>query len=519
MYSKGQRGKAVEAFARFDHGHADAVAGLGCPTTSALRGWWREHQLRGDEFLERSCREPRYPDGKRRAAVDCYLGHGKGLTRTIGAMGHPSREMLGAWIDGLAPGQRRYRGPNPKRGALPMETRARAVAELEARAGGAAEVAERHGVSRVAPYAWRREILGHNEGDPGGRGVPVSRPYDDLPDGIRESERMRSDLRAQVRKLRLEMDVRQATLEIPKKGPGTDPSRLANAERAATASPLRPRWGLKDLPAPMQMAKGSHEYAAAALVRPGSAERAESRAAVVKAFDDSGGTHGHRRIVAQTGAGERAVRTIMDEGGLVARAAKKRRRHGSYQGEASEAPDDLPRDGRGRRHLRAGRPNALWATDVTELRIPAGKPHLPPTTDCLDGMPMGWAMSASPDAGMANSSLMGACARLREGEHPKGHSDRGCHHRWPERIKICDGHGIVRSMPGEGRGPDNARAEGFFGRPKTEFLYGGDWGGVTPDGFADVLDAYLRWHRDVRLKGDLGYRGPMQYRRDLGLIA
>lgn len=269
----------------------------------------------------------------------------------------------------------------------------------------------------------------------------------------------------------------------------------------------------------MQMAKGSYEYAAAALVRPGSAERAESRAAVVKAFDDSGGTHGYRRIVAQTGAGGWTVRTIMDKEGLVARTAKKKRRHGSYQGEASEAPDDLLRDGRGKHHLRAGRPNELWVTDVAGFRIPAGKPYLPPIIGCFDGMPMSWAMSASPDAGMANSSLMGACARLREGERPKGHSDRGCHCRWPGWIKTCDGHGIVRSMPGEGCSPDNARAEGLFGRPKVGFFYGRDWGGVTPDGFADVLDAYLGWYRDVRPRSDLGYRGPMQYRRDLGLIA
>jgi len=33
-----------------------------------------------------------------------------------------------------------------------------------------------------------------------------------------------------------------------------------------------------------------------------------------------------------------------------------------------------------------------------------------------------------------------------------------------------------------------------------------------------MLDAYLRWYRDVRLKSDLGYKSPMQYRRDLGLI-
>lgn len=74
-------------------------------------------------------------------------------------------------------------------------------------------------------------------------------------------------------------------------------------------------------------------------------------------------------------------------------------------------------------------------------------------------------------------------------------------------------------MSRKGCSPDNARAEGFFGRLKIEFFYGRDWNGVALDEFADMLDAYLRWYRDVRLKSDLGYRSPMQYRRDLGLIA
>lgn len=120
---------------------------------------------------------------------------------------------------------------------------------------------------------------------------------------------------------------------------------------------------------------------------------------------------------------------------------------------------------------------------------------------------------------MANSSLLGACSQLKEGEHPTGHSDRGCHYRWPRWIGICDEHGIVRSMSRKGCSPDSARAEGFFGRLKIEFFYGRDWSGVALDEFADMLDAYLRWYRDVRLKSDLGYKSPMQYRRDLGLIA
>ena len=107
--------------------------------------------------------------------------------------------------------------------------------------------------------------------------------------------------------------------------------------------------------------------------------------------------------------------------------------------------------------FRAGAPNELWITDVTEFRIPAGKTYLSPIIDCFDGMPISWTISATPDAEMANSPLLGACAQLKEGEYPKGHSDRGCHYRWPWWIRICDEHGIVRSMPREGCRPDNAR--------------------------------------------------------------
>lgn len=132
MYSAEQRAKAVETFARFGCGAADTIAELGYPSRATLRNWWREYQIGGDEFLAREHRRPRYSDEEKRGAVDHYLEHGKSLARTIRAMGYPSREVLASWVDELAPGRRKYRGPNPKKGVLPIETKAQAVAELEA---------------------------------------------------------------------------------------------------------------------------------------------------------------------------------------------------------------------------------------------------------------------------------------------------------------------------------------------------------------------------------------------------
>lgn len=154
----------------------------------------------------------------RQAAADCYLAHGKSLARTMRKMGYPaSREYLCDRIDELAPGQRTYRGPNQKADAIPLEEKIQAVAELESRNGTAAEVAARHGVSRTAPYIWRREISGDDVGDTEEKGVPVSKEFDDLPDDVEVLQDMLREAKTQLGKVQLELDVRQATLEIVKK--------------------------------------------------------------------------------------------------------------------------------------------------------------------------------------------------------------------------------------------------------------------------------------------------------------
>ena len=354
---------------------------------------------------------------------------------------------------------------------------------------------------------------------------PASRQYDKPPTDEAELAQTALDLRAEVRRLQTGPDVRSATLETVKKDLGTDPNRLTNREKALLVDSLRGRWKLRELLAAVGMAKSSYEYAANALKRPETEKERAVREAVVRAFEDNGGTYGYRRLLPEVNdapgikVGEWTVRKIMKERDLVACAPRKKRRYSSYVGEVSEAPENTCLDERGRHHFDADKPNELWVTDITEFRIPAGKCYLSPVIDCFDGMPIGWSIGTSPDAELANSSLRQACAQLKEGEHPRGHSDRGGHYRWPGWIGICDEHGIVRSMSRKGCSPDNSRAEGFFGRLKVEFFYGRGWRGVSIEEFMEMLDSYLVWHRDKRRKSDLGYMSPKQYRMSLGLIA
>ena len=528
MYSMEQRKTAIETFIKFDHSYADTIAELGYPTRACLRNWWNEYKKTGEVPESKFATDPRYTAEMKQRAVEHYLDHGRSLARTMRALGYPkSREVLGYWIDEMAPGQRKYRGPNPKTPPTPIERKVQVVAELEARTGPASAVAERHGVSRIAPYVWRRELMGHNGGDDKTKekGVPVSKEFDDLPDDVEALQDMLREAKLQLRRVQLELDVRRATLEIVKKDPGADPNRLTNQEKAAMVTALRERYRLCEILPVACMAKSSYEYARNAQIKGETGEHAAARKAVVEAFESSGGTYGYRRVQAQVNAsgdmhvGEWTVRSIMEDEGLAARVARRKRRYSSYQGEISEAPDNLLRDGRGRHDFSADRPNEKWITDVTEFRIPAGKVYLSPIVDCFDGMPLSWSISTSPDAEMANSSLVGACEFLGEGDHPLIHSDRGCHYRWPGWIGICEEHGLVRSMSRKGCSPDNSRCEGFFGRLKIEYFYGRDWDGVTIEEFVGMLDAYLRWYRDVRIKSDLGYVSPRRYRESLGLAA
>lgn len=63
---------------------------------------------------------------------------------------------------------------------------------------------------------------------------------------------------------------------------------------------------------------------------------------------------------------------------------------------------------------------------------------------------------------------------------------------------------LTRSMSHKACSPDNAACEGFFGRLKNELFYPRDWKSVTVEQFIEVLDDYIRWCNEKRIKIPLG---------------
>jgi putative transposase len=208
---------------------------------------------------------------------------------------------------------------------------------------------------------------------------------------------------------------------------------------------------------------------------------------------------------------EKVVQRLMKQESLVV-AKPKRRRYGSYLGEISPAPENLIN-----RDFQAAAPNEKWLTDITEFQIPAGKVYLSPIIDCFDGLVISWSIGTHPDAELVNTMLDAAIDKVADGDARPIVSDRGAHYRWPGWLSRTADAKFARSMSRKGGSQDNAACEGFFGRLKTELFYPRDWRTTTIDQFIEVVDSYIRWYNEKRIKISLGSLSPIEYRQSLGL--
>ena len=324
------------------------------------------------------------------------------------------------------------------------------------------------------------------------------------------------ELQRQVYRLQLEKDVLEKAAEIIKKDEGVSLEELTNREKAIVIGALRNKYRLHELLDVFHMAKSSYCYQRAAIEVPD--KYSDIRKKIRSVFDDSSFRYGYRRIHSslkneEITVSEKVIRRIMLEDKLIVPNVK-RRKYKSYKGEITPAvPNVIERD------FHAEQPNMKWLTDITEFNISAGKIYLSPIIDCFDGLPVSWTIGTSPDAELVNTMLDNAIGTLHENEHPIIHSDRGSHYRWPGWIERMENAGLTRSMSKKGCSPDNSACEGFFGRLKNEMFYGRPWRDVTIEEFIKILDDYIHWYAEKRIKLSLGGLSPIQYRLSLGLIA
>jgi putative transposase len=437
------------------------------------------------------------------------------MASTMRALGYPCRELLTAWIDELHPEVRPRivgRSPNVQH---PQDLKKAAVVELCTRTTNALTVVQSVGVCRPTLYNWKNQLLGreasasmkrHKDSGP----IPKQKDLTELQQHVALLER-------DIRRLQLEHDLLKKANELLKKGLGVAPQLLSNREKTLLVDALKHTYGLSELLGELNLARSSYFYHCARLRSPD--KYADARVAIADVFQSNHRCYGYRRIRAALGRrhlhiSEKVVQRLMKQECLVV-AANRRRRYGSYRGEISPAPENLIN-----RDFQAATPNEKWLTDITEFHIPAGKVYLSPVIDCFDGFVVSWTIGTRPDSDLVNTMLDAAIETVASSEsRPVIHSDRGAHYRWPGWLKRVHNAKLIRSMSRKGCSPDNAACEGFFGRLKTELFYPRSWQDISIDQFIQVVDSYIHWYNEKRIKISLGALSPMEYRVSLGITA
>lgn len=521
MYSYEQRIKAVKLLIQYDMGYAAVVRELGYPNdVHSLRNWYKEYTEKGD-LNKVFPKAYKFTEDQKIAAVNYYLEHGKNISKTCKKLGYPSRPQLRLWIDELAPDQKKCCRASSGSIKYSREHKEKAVIALCSRSTNAKEVAAEYGTTRENLYNWRRQLL-KGEVAVGAKKDLKTSTQDDamtkeaLLEEIRQLREEQEQLKEAVFRAKLERDIYEKAAEVIKKDQGVSLRELSNKEKVIVIDALRNRYKLKYLLEALAISKSSYCYNAKVMKEPD--KYLQLREDVKKIFTDSKSVYGYRRIhavIENNGdtISEKVIRRIMNEEGLHVIAVKKQK-YNSYQGEITPAVENVVA-----RDFHADKPNIKWLTDITEFAIQAGKVYLSPIIDCFDGLPVSWTIGVSPNADLVNTMLDCAIETLEEGEHPIVHSDRGAHYRWPGWIERMEAAGLTRSMSKKGCSPDNSACEGFFGRLKNEMFYGRCWDGVSIEEFIDILDDYIHWYAEERIKISLGGLSPLQYRRKLGLIA
>ena len=236
--------------------------------------------------------------------------------------------------------------------------------------------------------------------------------------------------------------------------------------------------------------------------------REELKLLVRKAFDDSDGTYGYRRVwwqLARWGvrAGLELVRALMRELGLVACQPRPWRPTTTQQGRAGPIPDLVNRD------FTADAPGRKMVGDITYIPTWEGWVYLATVIDCATRKVAGWAMDDNYRTPLITSAIEMAARNLGLPADAVFHSDRGSNYTSAEFAAVLERLGIRQSVGRTGICYDNALAESFNAALKVGRVHRTAY--PTRKKAMDDIARYieLRYNR-TRLHSGLGYRTPQE---------
>lgn len=153
--------------------------------------------------------------------------------------------------------------------------------------------------------------------------------------------------------------------------------------------------------------------------------------------------------------------------------------------------------------------------DITYLPLRGGKfCYLATFQDKFTRRIVGWQVSAN----MTAQLVLDAFNRARQrGLIKRGaiiHTDRGSQYASVEYRRLLYIYGFRQSMSGKGNCYDNAQAESFFSRFKTELIEGGMFESVE-QARSEIFSYIEGYYNRIRRHSSLGYLSPMEFEKQL----
>jgi len=155
------------------------------------------------------------------------------------------------------------------------------------------------------------------------------------------------------------------------------------------------------------------------------------------------------------------------------------------------------------RGLKIDRPNQVWSSDITYVRLRQGFIYLVAVMDWFSRYVLAWEVSVSLDTSFCVAALDWA---LEHGPPEIFNTDQGSQFTSEEFTGRLENHGIDISMDGRGRAIDNIFVERLWRTVKYEEVFLKD--------YLDVLDAignlktYFCFYNHERPHQSLGYQTP-----------